>query len=140
MTGWKDQETIDYILSSELPNGRKAIDDVKAAQLSHSKLLIPTYKKTGGMAKILFETTNDSIESALAWIKKLQGMFGHIMGDIRTDHAEKYLMRLQSSANKYPYQAFNEYRNTVDVKIGVKLIWDIQKTPATCQLVISKYI
>ncbi|XP_028417651.1 deoxyribonuclease-1-like [Dendronephthya gigantea] len=137
--GWKDQETIDYILSSELSNGGKA--KVKAVLRKNRRKLIPTsYKKTGGMAEIMFQTTENSIESTLTHVKMHKQRFGNIMGDIRTDHVEKYLMRLQSWANKYPYQAFKEYRNIVDVKIGVKLIWNIEKTPATCQLVISKYI
>ena len=61
------------------------------------------------------------------------------MDDNQADQAERYLKRLQSETNKYPYQVFSQYRNMVDVQIGIQLIWDIERLPIKCRLVISKY-
>ena len=105
----------------------------------YADILKPTlYKKSGGMARIMFSTTKN-ISSAITCVRTLQSNFTKIMDDNQADQAERYLKRLQSETNKYPYQVFSQYRNMVDVQIGIQLIWDIERLPIKCRLVISKY-
>ncbi|CAB4038825.1 Hypothetical predicted protein, partial [Paramuricea clavata] len=92
------------------------------------------YKKSGGMARIMFSTTKNNITSAITCVQTLQSTFASIMGDIQAKQAERYLTRLQSHADKYPYQVFSHYRNMIDVKIGIQLMWDTNQSPVTCRL------
>ena len=138
-TDWKEQETLDYVLRSVLPSGGK--NAVYKALRNNRNILSATfYKKTGGMARIMFSTTKNNITSAITCVQTLQSTFASIMGDIKAKQAERYLMRLQSHADKYPYQVFSHYRNMIDVKIGIQLMWDTNQSPVTCRLVISKYL
>lgn len=107
---------------------------------SHKNQLSTLHKKSGGMARIMFTTTKDNIPSAITCVQDLQSNFTTIMGDIQADQAERYLKRLQSDVYKLSYQVFSHYRNVVDVKIRIQLIWNVEQLPITCRLVVSKYL
>ena len=127
---------MDYVLSSVLSGVKKR--KVYEILRNHKKSTL--HKKSGGTARIMFTTTEDNIPSAITYVQDLQSNFTNIMGDIQADQAERYLKRLQSDAYKYFYQVFSHYRNVIDVKIKIQLIWNVEKVPITCRLIVSRYL
>ena len=128
---------MDYVLSSDLYGIKKStvFSTVRKNQDINQATL---YTKSGAKAKITLSVTTNSIPSAKTFLQTLKKKFDKIMGEIDTDHAERYLMQLIS--NQYPYQVFSQYRNIVDVKIKIQLIWEVKKSPIKCLLIISKYL
>ena len=129
---------MDYVLNSDLSGVEK--NDVYNILRSHKNRLSILYKKSGGTAEMMFTTTKENIPSAITCVEDLQSNFTKIMGDIQADQAERYLKRLQSEVYKHFYQVFSFYRNVVDVKIRIQLIWNVEQMPITCRLVVSKYL
>ena len=129
---------MDYVLNSDLSGVEK--NDVYNILRSHKNRMSILYKNSGGTAEMMFTTTKDNIPSAITCVQDLQSNFTKIMGDIQADQAERYLKRLQSDVYKHSYQVFSFYRNVVDVKIRIQLIWNVEQMPITCRLVVSKYL
>ena len=128
---------MDYVLSSDLYGIKKStvFSTVRKNQDINQTTL---YTKTGAKSMITLSVTTNRIPSAKTFLQTLKKKFNKIMGKIDTDHAERYLMQLIS--NHYPYQEFSQYRNIVDVKIKIELIWEVTKSPIKCLLIISKYL
>lgn len=131
---------MDYVLSTVLPRsiGKKFVYDVLRRKLKNISKTT-TYKKSGGKAIIMLSSTNNNITTALTSVQMLWNNFFSILGDIHIELAERYLRKLQSD-NKYPYQLFLQYRNTIDAKIEMRFIWDVQQLPIKTRLVISKNV